>query len=133
MAALKIGFTMNEWCGFSVPPYALRKDADSSSDTEARFCVSAMAVKSRPLEETWRVSSCWGSWWLTGREWEEGKDGPDKPDQSFSRGVLLCLEFVDDKVLDGRRLERGSELSVPDFLKDGQRVDESSQTRRCAP
>lgn len=58
MAALKIGFTMNEWCGFSVLPYAFRNDAESSSDTVARFCVSAMAVKSRPLEVGRCVSLC---------------------------------------------------------------------------
>jgi hypothetical protein len=56
MAALKMGFTRNEWCGFSVLPYALRNDVDSSSDTVARFCVTAMEVKSRPLEETRYVS-----------------------------------------------------------------------------
>jgi hypothetical protein len=51
MAALKIGFTRNEWCGLSVPPYALRNDADSSSDGSAMFFEMPRAVKSRPLPE----------------------------------------------------------------------------------
>jgi hypothetical protein len=31
--------------------------------------------------------------------------------------MLLGLEFVEDEVLDGRGIERGGKLSVPDFLR----------------
>lgn len=40
---------MNEWCGLRVDPYAVRKEVESSSDTDAMFCDKAIAVKSSPL------------------------------------------------------------------------------------
>jgi hypothetical protein len=40
---------MNEWCGLRVDPYAVRKEVESSSDTDPMFCAKAIAVKSSPL------------------------------------------------------------------------------------
>lgn len=44
--------TKKEWWGLRVEPYAVRKEALSSSAEVARFCVNAMQVKSRPLNNT---------------------------------------------------------------------------------
>lgn len=94
-----------------MPPYAARNDTESSSESDARFCESAIELKSRPLRRG--VSVCVRR---QGRIRRRG-EVPDEPYETFGRGVFLRLQFVEHELLEGFGVGGGCELSVPDFLR----------------
>ena len=69
---------------------------ESSSEGVAMFWESAMDVKSSPLREVSLVFGRRGVWRLGGNG-----SIPNQPDQTFCGGVLLCLQFIEDKILEG--------------------------------